>query len=1240
MFADWVTAGGNLIAMRPDADLAGLLGLDRRGHRPLGRVPPDRHRRRQARRGARRPDDPVPWHRGPVRPDAGTEALATLYSTRRRPRPNPAVTLRTVGSNGGQAAAFTYDLARSVVYTRQGNPAWAGQERDGEQPSDQRSDDLFFPDWIDLNKVQIPQADEQQRLLANLIEQVNRDQMPLPRFWYFPRGEKAVVVMTGDDHAQRRHARPVRLGRLGAARPAARGRLGVRPRHLVHLPEHALSDAAAAAYEAQGFEIALHVNTNCADWTPASLDGLLRRPARRSSRADLPERSRRQPPTAPTASPGATGRRSRRSSSTTGIRLDTNYYYWPAAWVQDRPGYFTGSGMPMRFADLDGSLIDVYQAATQMTDESGIDVRARTSTRCSTTRSARPATTAPFTTNMHTDSASHPGRRPIVAAALARGVPVVSARQMLTWLDGRNGSSFAGPGLDRQHAHLLDRRRRRRQRTAGHAPDARARAARCQALTRDGNPVTVHDPDDQGHRVRRLRRGRRAPTRRPTTSTRPPRRSAPSQAVADAAAPPRSRGRPTSPRPRASTTAPSAGALDSYVDRRGADDVAHGPAHRPRPRHHLPLPGHLDRRRGNATTSPDPPAAPATFTTPTAVATDTTVADFGAGTTGARPTSPTPAGGEVILAPTVGAEFDGHEPARRAGRRARWTGGATTVGRRSAPPSTAPGSRADGLVGPGRVVEFAGTFSGATFQNAGLRRRPRRVAASRGRCSARTAPPASLQARDPRRRRSRSSTCPSARSTSAPAPLPDRVGHDASRFYDRRHPRAHRRHGRRHDAPDRQRLQHRRRRAVHRLDAHDAVRVARARSCPASTTPAVRRGLGRPVLRRRRARRDHARRSSVRTGDTPTPDGVLDPVRADRHGRATSRAPVATSSTGSRPPPRRASSPRRCQSVTLPYTRAADTDPPGDHRPHAGAERDRRPDRHRRHRHVRRADGPGDDHDLDVHPPRRRARATDVPAAVELRRHDGDARSRRPTSPPTPCTPSRSPHRSTDAAGNPLGTRRHLDVHDRLTGSPSSTRPPPTSARARPAPTTYVSETGDGEVILAPTVGAEFEGDESAQPAGPARRGPADGASTVAGGPVAVDGALLATTAHVRTGTLDRVRRHLRRDSVPARRLRPGPRPRVTESWAMFSTCNTSDDALRGTNNGRAAADDSPVRPRARCIGSPHRYRIDWTRRQLVLLRRRRRRAHDRGRDRGRHAAGDQRLQRRRRRRSASTGCG
>ena len=68
--------------------------------------------------------------------------MATLYSNAQTATVNPAVTLRSVGANGGQAAAFTFDLARSIVYTRQGNPAWAGQDRDGISPI--RSDDLFY----------------------------------------------------------------------------------------------------------------------------------------------------------------------------------------------------------------------------------------------------------------------------------------------------------------------------------------------------------------------------------------------------------------------------------------------------------------------------------------------------------------------------------------------------------------------------------------------------------------------------------------------------------------------------------------------------------------------------------------------------------------------------------------------------------------------------------------------------------------------------------------------------------------------------------------------------------------------------------------------------------------------------------------------------------------------------------------------------------------------------------------
>ncbi len=137
----------------------------------------------------------------------GASSVATLYTNPTTATSNPAVTLRSIGTNGGHAAAFAYDLATSIVYTRQGNPAWSAQERDGFYAHPLQRQILWRryedpqTDWVDLDTlVSIPQADEQQRLFAKLILQMNLTKKPLPRFWYFPRGKRAVVVMTGDDH--------------------------------------------------------------------------------------------------------------------------------------------------------------------------------------------------------------------------------------------------------------------------------------------------------------------------------------------------------------------------------------------------------------------------------------------------------------------------------------------------------------------------------------------------------------------------------------------------------------------------------------------------------------------------------------------------------------------------------------------------------------------------------------------------------------------------------------------------------------------------------------------------------------------------------------------------------------------------------------------------------------------------------------------------------------------------------
>jgi Domain of unknown function (DUF4082)/Bacterial Ig-like domain/Glycosyl hydrolases family 16 len=447
MFSNWVNAGGQLIAMRPDKQLAGLLGLTDASSTLANAyllvntaTGP----------GVGIVAETIQFHgTADLYALSGALSIATLYANATTATANPAVTLRGVGTNGGQAAAFTYDLARSVVYTRQGNPAWSGQERDGIAPI--RSDDLYYgaasgdpqPDWVDLTKVAIPQADEQQRLLANLILQMNLPKKPLPRFWYFPQGFQAVVIMTGDDHGIGGTAG--RFDQYLAASPAG---CSVADWHCIRstsyiYPGSPLTDAQAAAYVAQGFEVALHVTTGCADWTPASL---------RSFYSDQLSTFAADYPSVP---PPATNRTHCIAWSDyatqpqveieNGIRLDTSYYYWPPSWLADRPGFFTGSGMPMRFAGLDGTLIDVYQAATQLTDESGQTYPYEIAALLDNALGPQGYYGA-FTANMHTDLVNSTGSDAIIAAAQARSVPVVSARQMLTWLDGRNSSSFGALG--------------------------------------------------------------------------------------------------------------------------------------------------------------------------------------------------------------------------------------------------------------------------------------------------------------------------------------------------------------------------------------------------------------------------------------------------------------------------------------------------------------------------------------------------------------------------------------------------------------------------------------------------------------------------------------------------------------------------------------------------------------------------------------------------------------------------
>ena len=168
-----------------------------------------------------------------------------------------------------------------------------------------------------------------------------------------------------------------------------------------------------------------------------------------------------------------------------GVRLDTNYYYWPGAWVQDRPGMFTGAGFAQRFADVDGSLIDVYQATTQMPDESGLSYS--TFARALINRAlGSDGYYGVFTANIHTDRSVAPAEE-IIAEAQAAGVPVITAAQLLDWTEGRNSSQFQNVALRQRPAPLHRGTRGRRARARGDA--ARVRRQRGAELAHAQRPA-------------------------------------------------------------------------------------------------------------------------------------------------------------------------------------------------------------------------------------------------------------------------------------------------------------------------------------------------------------------------------------------------------------------------------------------------------------------------------------------------------------------------------------------------------------------------------------------------------------------------------------------------------------------------------------------------------------------------------------------------------------------------------
>jgi hypothetical protein len=429
---DWVKAGGRLITVRPRGALAELAG-----HRVVERV----------RQGALLLVDDPAWNAARLRlhgdvdvlkvsPDVTVTATLTPDSGG-----SPAVTVRDVGR--GRVAAFSFDLARSVILTRQGNPSWAGQDRDGKPPA--RTNDLFFgpaqddtgQDFVDLEHVEVPHADELMRLLTHLVGVLTSERTPIPRLWYFPNDAEAVLVMAADDHGTPTGTRDF-FEQLRSLEPkGCEVRAWECPRATSWMyPESKLSDRDAAHYVDEGFDIGVHVSTSCATWTGDSLD--------RAFGQDLEAFVHAFP-----SLPPQHGSRLHCIvwsdyltqpvvEEAWGIRLDMNYYYWPNSWVRGRAGFMTGSGLPMRFSDPVRGLVDVFQQPTHLVDE--VFVGNPRAVEGLLARAQGPQQyVGAFGT--HFDF-NYPFPAELTGIAVDRNVPMISAQQLLEWVDGRYASRF------------------------------------------------------------------------------------------------------------------------------------------------------------------------------------------------------------------------------------------------------------------------------------------------------------------------------------------------------------------------------------------------------------------------------------------------------------------------------------------------------------------------------------------------------------------------------------------------------------------------------------------------------------------------------------------------------------------------------------------------------------------------------------------------------------------------------
>lgn len=460
LMRDYVSGGGNLIAMRPDPELADLFGLSLVGHRPEQPGQPQFFAFETSfGPGIGIQSGPLQYHGDADNYSlAGATAIAHLWHSIGVPSVSPAVTVNTFGS--GKAAAFTFDLAKSIVLMRQGNPEWRDSEGDG-VPSYRPMDMFARLDgrlWFAPELLHIPQADEQQRFFANLV--LTLIGQPLPRLWYLPSKHKTLIVNTGDGEEYT----PTVLKKAidDAANHGGSFTTYLRRRQIENTSDFSiiLPSATEASWRAAGHEFGVHVYG----------DGVQTYTALHDAYRDIT-----------TALQAKFGHGARTARSHTidwvgwvemakieeehGTRLDLNYYhYWQFSAVGANPqlklptdktkahGYFTGSGLLQKFCDENGVILPIYQLLTEWPDEFFADNSYSADNAFQIIESMLEAAEngfySAFVANIHhgryagDDSITGIWAHAMWDYAVTNGIPMWSAEKMLDFVEARRAATL------------------------------------------------------------------------------------------------------------------------------------------------------------------------------------------------------------------------------------------------------------------------------------------------------------------------------------------------------------------------------------------------------------------------------------------------------------------------------------------------------------------------------------------------------------------------------------------------------------------------------------------------------------------------------------------------------------------------------------------------------------------------------------------------------------------------------